>query len=254
MDERKPIIAGNWKMHKTRWETRVLINELVEAVGTNVPACEIVVAPPFPAIFDAIDSTRGTPILVSGQNLHWEDQGAFTGEVSGRMLKEAGCSHVIIGHSERRQLFGETDETVNRKIRAALRNDLIPIFCLGETLEEHEDGKTFETVKHQLIRGMDGIELTDPVRFVIAYEPVWAIGTGRTATPEQAQDVQGFLRRELASLTSNDFADQVRILYGGSVKADNTRSLMNCNDIDGCLVGGASLKSQDFLGIIREAT
>jgi triosephosphate isomerase (TIM) len=254
MSQRKVIIAGNWKMNKNRWETRVLLNELVESIIPEATPCEVIVAPPFTAIFDAVDSTRGTPILVSGQNLHWEDHGAYTGEVSGAMLRQAGCSHVIIGHSERRQFFGETDETVNWKIRAAFRSGLIPIFCLGETLEQREGGKTFETVKSQLIRGIDGIEIADPFGFVIAYEPVWAIGTGRTATLDQAQEVHDFLRRELGVLRGNEFAGEVRILYGGSVKPDNTRSLMSSPDIDGCLVGGASLKAEDFLGIIREAT
>lgn len=254
MGQRKVIIAGNWKMNKNRRETRVLINELLEGIVPGAPTCEIIVAPPFTAIFDAVDSTCGTPILVSGQNLHWEDHGAYTGEISGPMLRQAGCSHVIIGHSERRQFFGETDETVNWKIRAALKNGLIPIFCLGETLEQREDGKTFEKVESQLIRGMDGIEIPDPCGFVVAYEPVWAIGTGRTAAPEQAQEVHDFLRGKLAVLRGNEFAGEVRILYGGSVKPDNTRILMDCPDIDGCLVGGASLKAEDFLGIIREAT
>jgi triosephosphate isomerase (TIM) len=254
MGKRKVIIAGNWKMNKNRWETRVLLNELMENIVSDAPGCEVIVAPPFTAIFDAVDSTRGTPIRVSGQNLHWEDQGAYTGEVSAQMLKQAGCSHVIIGHSERRQFFGETDETVNWKIRAAYRRGLVPIFCLGETLEQREGGKTFEKVKSQLIGGMDGIEVADPSEFIVAYEPVWAIGTGRTATPDQAQEVHDFLRRELGVLRGNEFAGEVRILYGGSVKPDNTRSLMNCTDIDGFLVGGASLKAKDFLGIIREAT
>ena len=253
MNERTPIIAGNWKMHKTRTETRVLMRELVEGLRIGPAAIEVIVAPPFVSIIDAIEEAKGAPISVSGQNMHWEDQGAFTGEISAAMLKEAGCSHAIIGHSERRQFFGETDETVNLKMKAAIRNELIPIFCLGESLTEREAGSTFELVKIQLARGLDGIAISDASRFVIAYEPVWAIGTGRTASPEQAQEVHEFLRVELASLVGRDCAGAVRILYGGSVKPDNTRSLMECKDIDGCLVGGASLKSGDFLGIIREA-
>jgi triosephosphate isomerase len=253
MSERTPIIAGNWKMHKTRAETRGLMRELVEGVQTRPAACEIIVAPPFVSIVDAIEDAKGAPISVSGQNMHWEDHGAFTGEISGAMLKEAGCSHVIIGHSERRQFFGETDETVNLKIKAAMKIGLAPIFCLGESLTEREAGGTFEVVKTQLARGLDGVTISDASRFVMAYEPVWAIGTGRTATPEQAQEVHKFLRDELASIAGKDCAGKARILYGGSVKPDNTRSLMACDDIDGCLVGGASLKSVDFLGIIREA-
>jgi triosephosphate isomerase len=170
------------------------------------------------------------------------------------MLKDLGCSHVIIGHSERRQLFGETDDVVNRKIKAALMNDLVPIFCLGETLEERDSGRTFDVVGRQLTAGLADVNPSDPVRFVIAYEPVWAIGTGRTATPEQAQEVHAFLRHELEELLPSGFSGQVRILYGGSVKADNARSLVTCADIDGGLVGGASLKADDFLGIIKEAT
>jgi triosephosphate isomerase (TIM) len=251
---RKPIIAGNWKMHKTAGETVRFVHELIQGFGNAQPACEVVVAPPFTALESAVRAAVGKVIQVSGQNLHWEAQGAFTGEISAAMLRELGCSHVIIGHSERRQYFGETDETVNRKIKAALREDLIPIFCLGETLEQREAGKTFDVVGRQLTGGLMEVSLSDPIRFVIAYEPVWAIGTGRTATPEQAQEVHAFLRHELAELAPKGFSEQVRLLYGGSVKPDNTRSLLACADIDGGLVGGASLKADDFLGIIKEAT
>jgi len=253
MNKRTPIIAGNWKMHKTRAETRNLVRELVGGLQNRSAACEVIVAPPFVSIIDAIEEGKGAPISVSAQNMHWEDHGAFTGEISAPMLKEAGCTHVIIGHSERRQFFGETDATVNLKIEAAMRTGLIPIFCLGESLTEREAGSTFEVVKTQLTLGLDGITISNASRFVVAYEPVWAIGTGRTATPEQAQEVHEFLRVELGSIIGKDCASDVRILYGGSVKPDNTRSLMNCQDIDGCLVGGASLKSEDFLGIIKEA-
>lgn len=249
---RKLIMAGNWKMHKTSAEAQALVRELASQLALKPPACEVVVAPPFTSIVAAITQAKGTVIGVSGQNLHWEDKGAFTGEVSGPMLKELGCSHVIIGHSERRQFFGETDETVNLRIRAAMRNGLIPIFCLGETLEEREGERTFEVVRRQLAKGLDGIELSDAARFVVAYEPVWAIGTGRTASPEQAQEAHAFLRKELAALVGEQFAAHVRILYGGSVRPDNAASLMKCDDIDGALVGGASLKAEDFLGIIRE--
>jgi len=251
---RKPIIAGNWKMHKTSSETVRFVHELLQGLGNERPACEVIVAPPFTSIRSAVKEAEGTFIRVSGQNLHWEDQGAFTGEISGGMLKDLGCSHVILGHSERRQYFGETDETVNRKIKAAMRNDLIPIFCLGETLEEREDGITFDVVTRQLMGGLADLSLSDPVRFVVAYEPVWAIGTGQTATPEQAQEVHAFVRRKLAELLPQGFSEHVRILYGGSVKPDNARSLMSCADIDGGLVGGAALKTADFLGIIKEAT
>jgi triosephosphate isomerase (TIM) len=253
MNERTRIIAGNWKMHKTRKETRDLVQELVNGLRASSSGCEVIIAPPFTSIGDAIEESKDTVISISAQNMHWEDHGAFTGEISGAMLKEAGCSHVIIGHSERRQFFGETDSTVNLKIKAAIKYELRPIFCLGETLAQRESGTTFEVVKTQLGRGLDGIIISDPSRLAIAYEPVWAIGTGRTATPDQAQEVHQFLRAELATLTSKDYAYSVRMLYGGSVKPDNTRSLIECSDIDGFLVGGASLKAEDFLGIMKGA-
>jgi triosephosphate isomerase (TIM) len=252
MATRRVIIAGNWKMHKTSVETRSFMKELAPPLTAIKPDCEVIVAPPFTSLAAAVEVAKGTAIQVAGQNLHWEDTGAFTGEVSGPMLKEIGCTYVIIGHSERRQYFGETDETVNLRIQAAMKNGLIPIFCLGETLDEREGGKTFDVVKRQLVGGIGAIRPPEAAALVIAYEPVWAIGTGRTATPEQAQEVHAFLRQELAALMGKDFADAVRILYGGSVKPDNTRSLMSCEDIDGGLVGGASLKVQDFLGIIKE--
>jgi triosephosphate isomerase (TIM) len=253
MTQRKPIISGNWKLYKTPSETRTFVRELAKALAGAAPQCEVIVAPPFPSIPAAVEEAKGTLILVSGQNLYWEDSGAFTGEVSAPMLQDAGCSHAIVGHSERRQYFGETDKTVNLKIKAAQRSDLIPIFCLGETLDEREAGKTFTVVKSQLKGGLDSLGDTDPQKLIVAYEPVWAIGTGRTATPEQAQEVHAFLRTELAALWGADFADRVRILYGGSVKPSNTRDLMSCQDIDGALVGGASLKAEDFIGIISAA-
>jgi len=244
-------MAGNWKMHKTDSEARELVRELIRGLEGQRPACEVVVAPPFTSIPAVVEQARGTMIQVAAQDLYWEDQGAFTGEISGPMLREAGCSFVIIGHSERRQFFGETDVTVNLKIASALRHSLIPIFCLGETIEERQAGATFEVVSRQLHKGLGDLRPPEAERFVIAYEPVWAIGTGHTATPEQAGEVHAFLRRELAVLLRPDFAARVRIIYGGSVKPENTRSLMACDDIDGGLVGGASLKSADFLAIIR---
>lgn len=250
MAGRKPIIAGNWKMYKTANEARELVKMLAGSLRDKVLSCEVVVAPPFTSLTAAAAAAEGSPIAVAGQNLHWEEYGAFTGEVSGSMLKDAGCTFVIVGHSERRQFFGETDATVNLKLTAALRNDLIPVFCLGETLEEREAGITFQVVRRQLATGLGDIEILDAARFVIAYEPVWAIGTGKTATPEQAQEVHGFLRGELRALRGKATADYVRILYGGSVKPDNAASLMQCEDIDGGLVGGASLKPLDFLGIL----
>lgn len=254
MSVRTPVMAGNWKMHKTSSETRGLVQELAESLERQRPTCEVVVAPPFTSIPAAVEQAIGTMIQVAAQNLHWEDKGAFTGEISGPMLREAGCAFAIIGHSERRQLFGETDATVNLKIAAAIRHDLAPIFCLGETIEERQAGITFDVVRRQLRGGLGDIKPRNAERFLIAYEPVWAIGTGHTATPEQAQEVHAFLRRELAVLLGQDFAAQTRILYGGSVKPENTRSLMAQEDIDGGLIGGASLNSADFLGIIRQGT
>jgi len=251
---RKPIIAGNWKMHKTPGETGPFVRELRERLGGSELNCEVIVAPPFVCVPAAVDAASGSAIAVACQNLHWEDQGAFTGEISGAMIKDAGCTHVIIGHSERRQYFDETDESVNRKVAAALRHNLTPIFCLGETLAEREQGRTFDVVRRQLSSGLGDIRPSEPARFVIAYEPVWAIGTGRTATPEQAQEVHAFLRAELVGLFGADVARHVRVLYGGSVKPSNAEGLLACEDIDGGLVGGACLHIDDFIGIIQVAT
>ena len=254
MSPRKRIVAGNWKMFMTPDETTDLVGKLVAGLEGREQACEVIVAPPFTCIQAGVKAAEGSVIQVAGQNVYWEDQGAFTGEVSGSMLKASGCTHVIVGHSERRQLFGETDETVNRRIAAALRWDLIPIFCLGETIEEREAGKTFEVTKRQLVGGLKETAPGDPKQLVVAYEPVWAIGTGLTATPEQAQEVHAFLRQELGLLSGQQYAEEVRILYGGSMKPANAKGLMECADIDGGLVGGASLKAEDFLGIIREGS
>jgi triosephosphate isomerase (TIM) len=254
MTDRKLIIAGNWKMHKTSAETRSFVQQLIAGLQETEAPCEIVIAPPFTSISAAVEEARSTAIRVSGQNLHWEDKGAYTGEIPGPMLKEAGCTHVIVGHSERRRYFGETDQTVNAKLKAALRAGLTPIFCLGETLEERQQGRTFSVVKTQLLDGMRDIVIDDPDAFVIAYEPVWAIGTGRTATPEQAQEVHEFLRYEVTTAYGTKTGNALRILYGGSVKPDNARILMDCKDIDGGLVGGASLKVEDFVGIINQVT
>lgn len=254
MSQRRIIIAGNWKMHKNAAETVSFIEELKNRGRDLGGKCEVIVAPPFTSLEAAVKCAQGSHVGISAQNIHWEDKGAFTGEISGSMLNEAGVTHVIIGHSERRQFFGETDQTVNKRIKAAIRHKLVPIFCLGETLEERESGETFTVVKRQLVEGMGDAIPENADRFVIAYEPVWAIGTGKTATPAQAQEVHEFLRKELAEHRGVDFAAKVRILYGGSVKPDNTRELMSCPDIDGGLVGGASLKVDDFLGIIEHSS
>jgi triosephosphate isomerase len=251
---RKLIIAGNWKMHKGPPEASSFVRELWSRLSRVETDCEVIVAPPFVSLVAAAGAASGTQIRVAAQNLHWEDQGAYTGEISGGMLTDAGCTHVIIGHSERRQYFGETDESVKRRLDAALRHALVPIFCLGETLEERDAGKTFDVVRRQLTVGLGDCRPSDPDRLVLAYEPVWAIGTGRTAAPDQAQEVHQFLRSELGVILGSEFSQKVRILYGGSIKPENTRGLMSREDIDGGLVGGASLQIQDFLGIIGAAT
>lgn len=254
MIDRKPIVAGNWKMHNNSVETRSLVQKIVQMSQKIVKDCEVIIAPPFTSIACAVEEAKNSSIQIGGQNMFWEDKGAFTGEISGPMLKEIGCSHVIIGHSERRQFFGETDDTVNRKIKSALRNSLIPICCVGETLNERETGATLNVLRKQLVDGLKDLSIEDPARFIMAYEPVWAIGTGKTAAPEQAQEVHVFLRSELALLMGENFAQRTRILYGGSVKPQNARDLFERADIDGGLIGGASLKAEEFLGIIEHGT
>ncbi len=254
MSERKPIVAGNWKMHNNTIETRTLIQQIIKNGKNLGQNCEVIIAPPFTSIACAAKEVKDSAIQLGAQNLFWEDKGAFTGEISGPMLKEIGCSHVIIGHSERRQYFGETDETVNKRIGSAIRNGLIPIFCLGETLAERETGQAFIVLKRQLVKGLESLKVENPVDFVMAYEPVWAIGTGKTASPEQAQEVHAFVRGELALLWGDKFAAKTRILYGGSVKAANSKNLIGQPDIDGGLIGGASLNAEDFLGIIEQGT
>lgn len=240
------MIAANWKMHMTTVETGDFISIFLPLVE-DVNDVEIVIAPPFTSITTAAGMLNGYNIKLSGQNLFYEERGAYTGEISPLMLKDAGCSYVIAGHSERRQVFGETDETINRKTRAAVSSGLNVIFCIGETLEERESGKTFDLLSGQLERGLRDVSLED---IVIAYEPVWAIGTGRTATPKQAQEAHRFIREELKK-TYADKAASVRILYGGSVKPENISELMAMEDIDGALVGGASLKPESFAAIVK---
>ena len=254
MSERKPIVAGNWKMHNDRIETRALIQQIIQNGKNLGKSCEVIIAPPFTSIACAAKEVKDSAIQIAAQDLFWEDKGAFTGEISGPMLREIGCSHVIIGHSERRHFFGETNETVNKKIKSAIKNGLIPIFCLGETLAERETGQTFVVLKRQLVEGLESLEEGSPEKFVMAYEPVWAIGTGKTASPEQAQEAHAFLRAELGLLWGNKFAAETRILYGGSVKPANARNLIGRPDIDGGLIGGASLHAEDFLGIIEQGT
>lgn len=247
---RKPIIAGNWKMHKTRREAADLANALAATLGT-MTSVEVVLCPPFTALDTVAAAIRGTNIGLGAQNCHWADQGAFTGEIAPGMLVDAGCRFVILGHSERRQYFAETDASINKKASAAYRHGLVPIICVGETLEEREAGQT-ETVVATQVRGcLQGLPAEKVATSVIAYEPVWAIGTGRTASKEQAQEVHALIRRLVAEMFSQDVAQSIRIQYGGSVKPQNIRELMAQPDIDGALVGGASLEADSFAAIVR---
>ncbi len=247
---RTPLIIGNWKMNKTVSETIRLVTEL-KGLLSGKQDCDIVIAPPFTSLHPAEIATQGTPIKVGAQNLFYEESGAYTGEISAPMLIDLGVSYVIVGHSERRQHFGETDVTVNRKVRVALENELKPAICIGETKAEREAGKTFEVVERQLREGLRGVSDHDAELITIAYEPVWAIGTGETATPGIAQEVHQFLRDKLANLFRRETAQNIRIIYGGSVTPENIRSLMSQNDIDGVLVGGASLDARSFAQIIQ---
>lgn len=249
MANRVPVIAGNWKMYKTPSEGGRFVRELADALGP-VRGVEVVVAPPFPGLQLAVEAAAGTGIQVSAQNVFWDDQGAYTGEVAPGMLLDVGVSWVIIGHSERRQLFGETDQGVARKVRAALDHELVPIMCVGETEEEREAGRTEEVLVRQTAAGIAKLELQEAARLVVAYEPVWAIGTGRTATPEIAQEAIAYIRGRLADYFGQEGAAQLRVLYGGSVKPDNIGDLMAQPDIDGALVGGASLEVAAFTSIV----
>jgi len=245
---RVPMIAGNWKMYRTAREASTAIRTLRDLVAV-VADVEVVVCPPFTALPAALEAARGSRIAVGAQDCHWEKEGAFTGEVAVPMLADLGCSHVIVGHSERRQFFGETDATVDRKIEAVLAHGLICIGCLGETLQEREAGQMLPVLERQL-RGGFARHLGSP-RLVIAYEPVWAIGTGRTATPAQAQEAHAFLRRLVDGVAGPDVAAGIRILYGGSVKPENIAALMAQPDLDGALVGGASLDPSSFARIVQ---
>ncbi len=246
----KPILAANWKMNKTVRETAEFINGLVRVFPKPIDR-EIVVAPPFTALYAGACAAAGTAVRIAAQNLYWEDKGAFTGEVSAAMLAEFGCTYVIIGHSERRHLFGETDEQTGRKIKKALEFRLKPIFCVGETLEEREAERTFEVIGRQLKGGLNKIASGDIESIVIAYEPVWAIGTGKTATPDQAEEVHRFIRRELKSMVGGSSASETAILYGGSVNPGNIDGIMAQPDVNGALVGGASLDLDSFIRIIN---
>jgi triosephosphate isomerase len=247
---RLPFMAGNWKMNKTVEEALDLVREL-KASLSGVKAVEVAVAPPFTALYAIHKELEGSPIHLAAQNLYWEEKGAFTGEISPLMLKEIGCHYVILGHSERRQFFGETDETVNRRVKAALVQGLKVIFCIGEMLKEREEGKTFSVIERQVDGGLKGLSDQEMKNMVVAYEPVWAIGTGKTATPEQAEEVHRFIRGKLEKLYSREVSEEIRIQYGGSVTPENIKGLMNQPNIDGALVGGASLKADSFSKIVR---
>jgi len=246
---RRPIIVGNWKMHKTTADAVALVKDLRSSVA-QVHDVDIGVAPPYTALMAVAEALHGSTIFVTAQNMHWEPQGAFTGEISAAMLSDAGCTRVIVGHSERRQYFAETDATVNRKLTAALNAQLDPILCIGETLDKREANATFSVLAQQIRQGLADIASGDMSRVVIAYEPIWAIGTGKTATPDQAQEVHAFIRGLLGELYGKALADEVRIQYGGSVNAGNIHPLMTQLDVDGALVGGASLEASSFAQIV----
>lgn len=245
---RKPIIAGNWKMHKTIAEALEFVNEVKDRVNND--KVEAVICAPFTLLKDLKQATKGTNIKIGAQNMHFEEKGAFTGEISPLMLKELGMDYVVIGHSERRQYFNETDETVNKKVLKALEVGIDPILCVGETLEEREAGNTKDVCKVQVEKALENVSKEDLAKVVIAYEPVWAIGTGKTATSEDANDVIAYIREVVANLYG-ELANEVRIQYGGSVKPSNVAEIMNQSDIDGALVGGASLEANDYVELVN---
>lgn len=250
---RKPIIAGNWKMYKNVNEAVELAND-IKRDSFDMDNVEIIVCPPFVDLSDVGEMLLESNVAMGAQNCYWENEGAFTGEISVPMLKSVGCRYVIVGHSERRKYFGETDETVNRKISAVIDNGLVPIMCVGETLEEREALRTMEVVKTQVTGGLNGFGEAYIDQLIIAYEPVWAIGTGRTATPDQAQEVHAMIRALLGELYTASLAESKCILYGGSVKPGNIEDLMSEKDIDGGLIGGASLKAADFTDIVKSTS
>ena len=249
MSSRTPLIAGNWKMHKTGFQAIEAANQLKSLVK-NATDVEVMIAPTFTALYQVAQALKGSTIALGAQNLYWEKQGAFTGEISSEMLVDAGCRYVIIGHSERRLFFGETDASVNRKIQAALSAGLVPVFCIGETEAQRDAGETFSVLDKQVRDGLKDFVFDDLSGLVVAYEPVWAIGTGKSASREQAQEAHQFIRSLLDTLFGKPFASAVRILYGGSVKPDNVRALMEMPDVDGALVGGASLDPETFSRLV----
>jgi triosephosphate isomerase len=249
---RKVIIAGNWKLNKTSREALMLVEELKREV-VNIEGIDIVVCPPFTALETVSEAIMETNIALGAQNIYWQDSGAFTGEISAPMLKDLSVKYAIIGHSERRQFFGETNETVNKRIRAALSHGLTPIVCVGENLAERESNKTFDVIKNHCEGSLANLTTEEVGKIVLAYEPVWAIGTGKTATPEQAQEVHAYIRQLLTKMFNAEVANSIRIQYGGSVTPENIASLIAKPDIDGALVGGASLKAPSFAAIVKSA-
>ncbi len=249
---RRKVIAGNWKMNNDLNESQDLVSKIINGLG-NDTKCDVIVCPPYTSLNEVFSLIKNTPVKLGAQNLYFEDSGAFTGEISASMLKSVGCEYVIIGHSERRTVFGEPDDVINKKIKKALEHNLKPIFCVGELLEQRENGTTMEVVKNQILNGLKDITPVQLSEIIIAYEPVWAIGTGKTATPEQAQEVHAAIRELIVENFSEDVADNLVIQYGGSVKPDNAGELLSKKDIDGALVGGACLKADSFLGIIVAA-
>jgi triosephosphate isomerase len=247
---RFPLVVGNWKMYKRISETEEFCAQLRVQLA-DFSGVQVAVAPPFTSLAAAARVLKGSPIMVSAQNSFWAEWGAYTGEVSPLMLLDAGCHFSIIGHSERRQFFGEHDESINKKILALLKTGLTPIFCVGETLPEREAGKAFSIVEKQIKAGLAGVKINNLPELVIAYEPVWAIGTGKTATPQQAQEMQNFIRQMIKELFSPQSAEAIRILYGGSVKPNNISEIIAQEDVDGALVGGASLEINSFIQIIK---
>jgi triosephosphate isomerase len=246
---RKPIIAGNWKMHKTIGEAVDFVNGIKDQVKD--PTVDVVICAPALLLPALKEVTKGTNVNVAAQNMHWEEKGAFTGEISPIMLKDLGVEYCVLGHSERRQYFNETDETVNKKVLSALSHGILPIMCIGETLEQREEGKTNDVVNGQVIAGLETVSADHIEKVVLAYEPIWAIGTGKTATPEQANEVIAEIRNTVVKLYGQEKADKVRIQYGGSVKPANVSEIMSQSDIDGALVGGASLKTDDFVALVK---
>ena len=249
---RRPLLAANWKMHKTVPDAVAFVTAFAPRVA-GATAADIVLAPPFTALAAVADACRDTRVAVAGQNLHWAAEGAFTGEISAGMLTGAGATHVILGHSERRQLFGEDDAVIARKARAAIDAGLTPIVCVGETLAQREEGETLAVLGRQIRESLAGVAPAELAALIVAYEPVWAIGTGRTATPDQAQDAHAHIRRRLSDLGGPEAADRCRLLYGGSVKPANAESIAGQVDVDGALVGGASLDPESFAEIVDAA-